>query len=107
VEIGANRNYLLAGFVTGPLFGALGGWVGRRYRRHVGLIVGSLTAGEIAVVALVQGHQLLPSPLYFEWSVDDWAGLRGGVRARGCDHAGHPWRRHGPTAFGFVPSGRS
>ena len=73
VEIGANRIYLLAGLVTGPLFGALGAWVGKRFRRNVWLIVGSLIAGEIAVVALVQGHELLPAPLYFEWSVDDWA----------------------------------
>jgi L-lactate permease len=28
---------------------------------------------EIVVVALVQGHQLLPRPLYFNWAVNDWS----------------------------------
>ena len=33
---------------------------------------GALIAGEILAVALVQGHQLAPRPLYFRWGVDDW-----------------------------------
>lgn len=72
VEFGANRVYLVAGAVTGPLFGALGAWVGHRHRARAWLVAGGLTASEIVVVALVQGHQLLPTPLYFEWSVDSW-----------------------------------
>jgi hypothetical protein len=72
VEVGANRVYVLAGIVTGPLFGALGAWVGRRHPARAWLVAGGLTAGEIVVVALVGGHQLLPAPLYFKWGVDSW-----------------------------------
>jgi hypothetical protein len=72
VELRANHVYLLAGTLTGPLFGALGAWVGHRHRARAWLVVGALTASEIVVVALVRGHQLLPSPLYFKWGVDNW-----------------------------------
>jgi hypothetical protein len=72
VETAANRVYLLAGVVTGPLFGALGAWVGRRHPRGVWLVVGGLVAGEIVAVDLLQGHELMPPPLYFVWGVDDW-----------------------------------
>jgi hypothetical protein len=72
VEVEANRIYLLAGLVTGPLFGAAGAWVGRRYPGAVWLLVGGLVAGEIVGVALLQGRQLAPPPLYFVWGVDDW-----------------------------------
>jgi hypothetical protein len=72
VETAANRVYFLAGLVTGPLFGALGTWVGRRHPRGVWLVVGGLVAGEIVAVDLLQGHQLMPPPLYFVWGVDDW-----------------------------------
>lgn len=72
VEFGANRIYLLGGMVSGPLFGALGAWIGHRHRHFAWLVVGGLVTGEILVVALVQGHQLMPSPLYFTWGVDDW-----------------------------------
>ena len=34
--------------------------------------VGGLLVGEICVVALVQGRQLLPPPLYFKWGVANW-----------------------------------
>jgi uncharacterized membrane protein len=71
-EIGANRIYLLAGVATGPLFGAVGAWFGRTYRVWTWAAVGGLLVGEICVVALVQGHQLLPAPLYFNWGVDSW-----------------------------------
>jgi hypothetical protein len=72
VEARANRVYVLGGMVTGPLFGALGAWVGRRHRSRAWLVAGGLTAGEIVAVALVGGHQLLPPPLYFKWGVDNW-----------------------------------
>jgi hypothetical protein len=71
-ETAANRVYFLAGLVTGPLFGALGAWVGRTHPRGVWLVVGGLVAGEIVAVDLLQGHQLMPPPLYLVWGVDDW-----------------------------------
>jgi hypothetical protein len=71
-ELAANRIYLLFGLVTGPLLGVSGAWVGRRHRDLTWLVVGGLLAGEIVVVALVQGRELLPAPLYFRWGVDDW-----------------------------------
>jgi hypothetical protein len=72
VEAEANRIYFLAGVVSGPVFGAVGAWVGRRHPQSVWLVVGALVASEIFVVALVQGRQLLPAPLYFAWGVGDW-----------------------------------
>ena len=72
VEAGANRLYFVIGIVTGSLFGAVGAWTGRRDPRHAGLLAGGLLAGEIAVVAAVQGHQLLPAALYFNWAVSSW-----------------------------------
>jgi hypothetical protein len=72
VEAGANRVYFLAGLVTGPLFGAIGSWLGRRSRRAVWLACGALLTLEIAVVAAIRGRQLLPAPLYLSWAVPDW-----------------------------------
>jgi Family of unknown function (DUF6518) len=72
VQVRFNRIYFLAGLVTGPLFGAVGGWLGRRPRRAVWLACGALLTLEIAVVAAVSGRQLLPPPLYFSWAVPDW-----------------------------------
>lgn len=73
VEVGANRIYFLGGLVTGPLLGAAGAWMGRRHPGAVALASGALIAGEILAVALVQGHQLAPRPLYFRWGVDGWS----------------------------------
>jgi hypothetical protein len=72
VEAGANRVYFLAGMVTGPLFGAAGAWVGRRRPGLAMPLVGGLLAAEIVAVALAQGRQLAPPPLYFVWGVDSW-----------------------------------
>jgi hypothetical protein len=72
VESRANRVYFLAGVLTGPVLGAAGAWVGRHRRRWAALLTGSLLAGEVLVVAVVQGRQLLPAPVYFRWGVDDW-----------------------------------
>jgi hypothetical protein len=72
VESRANRIYFIAGIVTGPVLGAVGAWTGRRGPRVARIIVGALLAGEILAVALLQGHQLAPPPLYFTWGVDDW-----------------------------------
>jgi hypothetical protein len=72
VEAAANRVYFLAGLVTGPLFGAVGAWVGRSHPRGVWLVVGGLVAGEIVAVDLLQGHELMPPPLHLVWGVDDW-----------------------------------
>ncbi len=72
VEAGANRIYFVAGMVTGPVLGVVGAWVGRRHRGAWLVVAGCLVAGEIAGVALLQGMQLAPPPLYFRWAVDDW-----------------------------------
>jgi hypothetical protein len=72
VEVEANRIYFLAGIVTGPVFGAIGAWLGRRHPGAVSAAVGALVAGEILAVAALQGRQLAPPPLYFVWGVDDW-----------------------------------
>jgi hypothetical protein len=72
VEVSANRIYVLGGIVTGPVLGAIGAWIGRRRPGSSWLVAGALMAGEIVVVALVRGHQLLPAPVYFNWGVDDW-----------------------------------
>ncbi len=71
-EVRANRIYFLAGLVTGPVFGVFGAWLGRRHRQWVGVVAGAIVTAEIAVVGAVQGHQLLPRPLYFAWGVDSW-----------------------------------
>ena len=72
VEVDANRIYFLGGIVTGPILGALGAWIGRHRPESLWLVVGALVAGEILVVALVHGHQLLLAPFYFRWGVTDW-----------------------------------
>ncbi len=71
-EMSANRIYLLAGVATGPVLGVFGAWFGGAHRQWTWAVVGGLLVGEICVVALVQGHQLLPAPLYFRWGVDHW-----------------------------------
>lgn len=74
VEARANRLYLAAGAVTGPLFGLVGARLRRRLPTVSGLaLAGPLLSAEVAVVAVVSGHQLLPRPLYFRWAVDNWA----------------------------------
>lgn len=73
VEMTANRVYFAAGLVSGPLLGAVGAWLGRRHPDAVPLVAGALVAGEILVVALAQGHQLAPPPLYLVWGVDAWS----------------------------------
>ena len=72
VEVSANRIYVLGGIITGPILGAIGAWIGRHRPDSLWLVVGALVAGEILVVALVHGHQLL-APFYFSWGVTDWA----------------------------------
>ncbi len=72
VEVAANRVYFVAGVMSGPLFGALGAWLGTRHANWTWRVVGFIVAGEIFVVALVQGHPLAPAPLYFAWGVSDW-----------------------------------
>src|SRR5262249_5697538 len=72
-ETNANRIYFLGGIVTAPVLAAIGAWIGRRRPEVAGLVAGALVAGEILVVALVRGHQLLPAPFYFSWGVDGWA----------------------------------
>jgi hypothetical protein len=72
VESSANRPYFVAGMVTGPVLGAVGAWVGAHHRSVAGVIAGALVAGEVVVVALVQGRQLLPPPLYLKWGVNHW-----------------------------------
>ena len=72
VEVGASRIYFLGGIVTGPILGAMGAWLGRHHPHSLWLVVGTLVASEILVVALVRGHQLLPAPFYFSWGVADW-----------------------------------
>jgi hypothetical protein len=50
----------------------MGAWLGRHHPHSLWLVVGTLVASEILVVALVRGHQLLPGPFYFSWNVADW-----------------------------------
>jgi hypothetical protein len=35
-------------------------------------VIGGLLTAEIAVVAIVQGHELLPAPVHFAWAVPSW-----------------------------------
>jgi hypothetical protein len=70
-EVLANRVYFVFGACTGPFAGAFGAWLTRR-PSWLAVAAGALVAGELAVVAVVQGRQLLPRPLYFAWGVDDW-----------------------------------
>ena len=72
VELRANRIYLLAGLVSGPVCGAVGAWVGRRRPAWLWLLTGALLAGELVAVALFSGVVLLPRPMYFSWGVNDW-----------------------------------
>ena len=72
VELRANRIYLVAGFLSGPICGVVGAWVGRRRRAWLWFSAGGLLAGEIAAVALASGVVLLPRPMYFSWGVTDW-----------------------------------
>ncbi len=73
VELNANRIYLYAGLVSGPLCGAAGAWLGPRRRPWTWLTAGALLLGEIACVALVNGAVLTPRPVYFAWGVSGWA----------------------------------
>jgi hypothetical protein len=73
VELHANRIYLLAGVVSGPICGAAGAVVGRRRSGWLWLLAGALLVGEMAAVAAFNDRQLLPAPLYFAWTVTDWA----------------------------------
>jgi hypothetical protein len=66
VEVNANRIYFLGGIVTGPVLGAIGAWLGRHRPHWVWLAVGALVAGEMLVVALVHGVQLLPAPVLLQ-----------------------------------------
>ena len=72
VETDANSIYFIGGLLTGPIFGAAGAWIGRHHRDAAWVIVGALIASEIWVVALTQGRQLAPPPLYLKMGVDDW-----------------------------------
>jgi hypothetical protein len=72
VELRANRIYLLAGLLSGPVCGVVGAWVGRRRRAWLWLLAGGLLTGEIVAVALARGVVLLPRPMYFSWGVTDW-----------------------------------
>jgi hypothetical protein len=92
VEAGANRLYFVVAMLTGTLFGALGAWTGRRHPGHVGLLAGALLACEIAVVAAVQGHQLLPAPLYFNWAVSSWGPYIGECAVGAAIMAAALWR---------------
>lgn len=77
VELHANRIYLLAGVVSGPLCGAVGAAVGRRTSGWLWLVAGALMVGEMLAVAAFNDRQLLPAPLYFSWTVNDWAAYIG------------------------------
>jgi hypothetical protein len=93
-EVQANRIYLLGGLVTGPVVGAVGVWLGRGRATSLWLAVGALLVGEIAVVALVSGHQLLPSPFYFSWAVANWAPYAGESIVGAAIMLAAVWRRH-------------
>lgn len=73
VELRANRVYLLAGLVSGPVFGVVGAWLGRHRSAWRWLLAGLLLAGEVVAVAALNGARLVPAPLYFSWGVSAWA----------------------------------
>jgi len=101
VELRANRIYLVAGLLSGPVFGVLGAWVGRRRRAWLWLLAGGLLTGEIVAVALASGVVLLPRPMYFSWGVSDWGpyiaeALIGGVVAIAAALSLRPKASRGP-----------
>jgi hypothetical protein len=99
VEVRANHLYFLAGAVCGPLAGAAGAWLGRsRGPATAWVVAGVLLATEVLVVALVQGRQLLPAPLYFRWGVSDWRAYVGEA-AVGLAVLAAVWWRRQPRPF--------
>jgi Family of unknown function (DUF6518) len=55
----ANARYFLAGLVSGPLFGMLGGWWRRRNSVRASLLVGLLLVGEPLVIAVAGSIRVL------------------------------------------------
>jgi hypothetical protein len=52
-ELGANREYLASGVLSGPLFGALGAWWRTARSRDALVVAGALMVGEPIVWALI------------------------------------------------------
>jgi hypothetical protein len=70
-ELQANRYYLEAGLVSGPVFGALGAWWRRSPSVRASLVAGLLLAGEPVVLALLGGVELPARiPLVSGWRID-------------------------------------
>jgi hypothetical protein len=53
-ELSANKAYLEGGVLSGPLFGALGGWWGRTRPLRVSILIGALLMAEPLVLILLQ-----------------------------------------------------
>lgn len=71
--LGANRIWFAAGLVSGPVCGAVSGFLGSRLRTAwLATALGVLLVGEIVVVRGIQGVGLPVLPL--RWGVSDWRG---------------------------------
>ena len=72
LEVRLNGLYFRAGTISGPVLGALGGWIAGRRPALIPIVAGALLAGEILAVAVVQGRSLPVGPGMFFWWVSDW-----------------------------------
>ena len=70
--VAANRIYFVFAAVAGPMAGWIGASVRPYGRDALWMTAAGLAALEPVVVALVEGRQLLPSPLHFAWEVSTW-----------------------------------
>jgi hypothetical protein len=73
LEISFNRMWFFAGLLSGPVCGALGGWLAQRSARWVLVASGVIMAGEVLAVLAVQACGFVLGPLYLGFSVTDWA----------------------------------
>ncbi|MFN8074004.1 MAG: hypothetical protein U0Q15_01130 [Kineosporiaceae bacterium] len=68
-EARANRVYFAFGCVTGPLTGALGAVLARRW---LPVACGLVLAGELPLLWLLEGRPLTPRPVYYRFAVPSW-----------------------------------
>lgn len=69
LEVRLNGLYFRAGTISGPVLGAVGGWIARRRLAVIPIVAGALLASEILAVAVVQGRSLPVGPGMFFLSV--------------------------------------
>lgn len=88
--LAANRIWLAAGFVSGPVCGVLAAVLGARRGPHWLLAVsGVLMMAELAAVALVQGAEL--PVIHAGWGVSDWRGYQAEAALGLLAMASTPW----------------